>query len=140
VRRQIGRFEVDDDRARVDVDAVHRYLAQESYWAQGRPRDVVEELVRGAARVVGVYDGQRQVGFARVVSDDRTIAYLADVYLLPEARGCGLGVELVREAVDNGPHARLRWFLHTRDAHGLYEKFGFEAPGERALERPGTAA
>jgi GNAT superfamily N-acetyltransferase len=136
MRRRIGRFELDDDRARVDVDAVHRFLSEESYWARGRPRAVVKVLVRDAARVIGLYDGERQVGFARVVSDGHTIAYLADVYVLPEARGRGLGVELVREAVENGPHAGLRWFLHTHDAHGLYAKLGFERPHEHALERP----
>jgi GNAT superfamily N-acetyltransferase len=137
VRRRIDRFELDDDAARVDVDAVHRYLSEESYWARGRSREVVEDLVRTAARVVGLYDGERQLGFARVVSDGHAIAYLADVYVLPEARGRGLGVELVREAVENGPHAGLRWFLHTRDAHGLYTRLGFEPPGKRALERAG---
>jgi GNAT superfamily N-acetyltransferase len=64
-----------------------------------------------------------------------SIAYLADVYVLPEFRGRGLGVELVRETVEQGPFARVRWLLHTRDAHDLYAKFGFGPPGERLLER-----
>lgn len=130
-------FELDDDPTRVDVEEVHRFLATESYWAQGRPRETVERLVREAARVVGLYgpDG-RQLGFARVVSDGVAVAYLADVYVHPDARGRGLGVELVREAVENGPHARLGWFLHTEDAHGLYERFGFDRPSAKVLERP----
>jgi GNAT superfamily N-acetyltransferase len=95
---------------------------------------VVERQVREAARTIGLYQGGRQVGFARVVSDGR-IAYLADVYVLRAHRGHGLGVELVRASVDEGPQRDQRWLLHTRDAHGLYERFGFGPPSERLLER-----
>jgi GNAT superfamily N-acetyltransferase len=126
---------LDDDPARVDVDAVHDFVANESYWAEGRRRDVVERLVRGAQRIVGLYDGDRQVGFARAFTDGSTLAYLADVYVLPAYRRRGLGVELVREMVDNGPYAHLRWILHTKDAHGLYRRFGFAQPSERVMER-----
>jgi ribosomal protein S18 acetylase RimI-like enzyme len=128
-------LEFDDDPGRIDVDAVHAYLANESYWAKGRPRDVVERLIREAQRVVGVYDRQRQVGFARAFTDGVSLVYLADVYVLPEYRGRGVGVQLVREMVENGPYADLRWILHTRDAHGLYRKLGFAEPSERVMER-----
>jgi GNAT superfamily N-acetyltransferase len=128
-------IELDDDPARIDLDAVHDYLANESYWAEGRPRDVVERLVREAQRVVGVYDGERQVGFARAFSDCVSLVYLADVYVLPEYRGRGLGTELVREMVECGPLKDVRWVLHTRDAHALYRKVGFDAPTERVMER-----
>ena len=128
-------LEFDDDPARIDVDAVHDYLANESYWAEGRPRDVVERLIREAQRVVGVYDGDRQVGFARAFTDGVALVYLADVYVLPEYRGRGVGVQLIREMVENGPYGSLRWILHTRDAHGLYRKIGFHEPSERVLER-----
>jgi GNAT superfamily N-acetyltransferase len=131
-----GGYELDDDWARVDVDAVHRYLSEESYWAAGRPRETVEALVRGASRVVGVYQGSDQVGFARAVSDEHTIAYLADVYVLSEHRGQGLGKELVREIVDGSPFANVRWFLQTGDAHDFYRQIGFGPPGERLMERP----
>lgn len=127
-------LELDDDPSRTDVDAVHAYLANESYWAKGRPREVVERLVREAQRVVGLYDGGRQVGFARAFTDGVSLVYLADVYVLPEYRGRGLGVELVREMVENGPYAGIRWILHTRDAHGLYRKVGFTDPSERVME------
>ena len=127
--------ELDDDPERIDVAAVHDYLANESYWAKGRPYDVVERLVREAQRVVGAYDGDRQVGFARAFTDGVSLVYLADVYVLPEYRGRGLGVALIREMVDNGPYAGLRWILHTRDAHSLYRKLGFGDPSERVMER-----
>jgi GNAT superfamily N-acetyltransferase len=136
IRRLDGGYELDDDATRVDVDAVHDYLANESYWAEGRARETVERLVRKATRVVGLYHDGRQVGFARAFSDGVALAYLADVYVLPEHRGRGLGVELVREMVENGPLAGVKWILHTRDAHDLYRRFGFAEPDERVLERP----
>jgi GNAT superfamily N-acetyltransferase len=128
-------IELDDDPARIDIAAVHDYLANESYWAKGRPYEVVERLVHDAQRVVGVYDGDRQVGFARAFTDGVSLVYLADVYLLPEYRGQGLGLQLIREMVERGPYAELRWILHTRDAHGLYRKVGFGEPSERVMEK-----
>jgi len=130
-------IELDPDPARIDIAAVHDYLANESYWAEGRRYEVVERLVREAQRVVGVYDGDRQVGFARAFTDGVSLVYLADVYLLPEYRGQGLGLRLIREMVEHGPYAELRWILHTRDAHGLYRKVGFGEPSERVMERTG---
>ena len=139
MRRELGDgYELDDDPDRIDLDAVHAYLTA-SYWAEGRSRETVERLVRTAQRVVGLYAGGGQVGFCRAVSDDASLAYLADVYVLPEHRGRGLGVELVREMIDNGPYADRRWLLHTRDAHELYRRFGFGLPGERLMERPPAA-
>jgi GNAT superfamily N-acetyltransferase len=130
-----GGFELDDDPARLDLDAVWAFLSTDAYWGRDSSRELVERQIAGAARVVGLYRDGRQVGFARVVSDGR-LAYLADVYVLAEHRGRGLGTELVRAAVDEGPQRQLRWLLHTRDAHGLYEKFGFGPPSDRVLERP----
>jgi GNAT superfamily N-acetyltransferase len=136
VKRELANgYELDDDRARIDRDAVHRYLSEESYWAKGRPRDVMDALIEGASRVVGLYRDGTQVGFSRAVSDGHVQSYLADVYVLEEHRGRGLGVELVRFSVDEGPLAKTRWYLHTRDAHDLYRKFGFGEPSERVLER-----
>jgi GNAT superfamily N-acetyltransferase len=131
-----GGFELDDDPRRVDIDVVHGFLSQESYWAEGRPRETVERLVRESRRVIGLYDGDALVGFCRVVSDDEVIAWLADVFVLPEFRGRGLGVELVREAVEHGPQRDCHSYLHTRDAHSLYERVGFGPPiAERAMYR-----
>jgi GNAT superfamily N-acetyltransferase len=137
MRRELGDgYELDDARGRIDVEAVHSELAT-SYWATGRSLDSVRSLVDGATRVVGLYHQDRQVGFCRVVSDGETFAFLFDVYVLLTHRGRGLGVELVREAVELGPHRDLRWFLKTRDAHGLYQKFGFgAAEAGRTMERP----
>ncbi len=132
-----GSYELDDDPARIDHTAVHAYLTR-SYWAQGRSREVQDALIDGAARVVGLYHAGEQVGFSRTLSDGHNQSYLADVYVLDAHRGRGLGVDLVRFSVDEGPLSRTAWYLHTRDAHGLYRKFGFSEPSERALERART--
>lgn len=129
-------YELDDDAARVDIDAVHAFLTT-AYWAEGRPRETVERLVREASRIVGLYSNSEQIGFCRAVTDDNSFAYLADVYVLPEHRGRGLGLELVREMIERGPYAKVRWLLHTRDMQRLYEKVGFGKPGERLMERSG---
>jgi GNAT superfamily N-acetyltransferase len=137
VRRKLaGGYELDDDPARLDVPEIARFLSHESYWARGRPAEAIIRSIRAAARVLGLYRSGRQVGFARVVSDGVAFAYLADVYVLAEHRGRGLGGELVREAIEGGPHGDLLWLLHTADAHGLYAKLGFGPPSERLLERP----
>ncbi len=130
------RFELDDDSDRIDLAAVHQYLSVESYWATGRARDVMDELIASAARVVGLYaaDG-RQLGFARVVSDRHTVSYLADVYVLEEVRGRGFGLALVRFAVDEPPVVDTKLILHTRDMHRLYATLGFGPPDERMMER-----
>jgi GNAT superfamily N-acetyltransferase len=136
VRRALSHgIELDDDPARVDVDAVHDYLANESYWAEGRPRETVERLVREASRVVGLYDGDRQIGFARAFTDGVAAVYLADVYVLAEYQGRGLGLELVRATIEGSPWTDLKWLLHTKDAHGLYRKLDFAEPDERVMER-----
>ena len=129
-------YELDDDTTRVDREAVHRFISEESYWAKGRPQETMDGLIERAARNIGLYapDGSL-VGYSRTIdAPDAGLVYLADVYVLDEHRGRGHGVELVRFTVDEGPFADRRWVLHTADAHGLYEKFGF-APGERLLER-----
>ena len=130
-----GGRELDDDGARVDRAEVHRFLSEESYWATGRPRDTQDRLIDEAARVVGLYDGGGQAGFARASTDGVSFVYLADVYVLPEYRGRGLGEELVREMVERGPLAHLKWLLHTSDMHPLYRKVGFTDPTPKVMER-----
>jgi GNAT superfamily N-acetyltransferase len=130
-------YELDDDPGRIDRTAVHAFLTR-SYWAEGRSRERQDALIDGSARAVGLYHGGDQIGFARVVDCDAAgFVYLADVYVLESHRGLGLGLELVREAVENGPHAGRRWVLHTRDMHALYAKLGF-GPNERLMERRAT--
>jgi GNAT superfamily N-acetyltransferase len=129
-------YELDDDPGRIDVLAVHAYIGGESYWGRGRSLQLTERTIRGSRRVVGLYHGAEQVGFARAVSDGAVVAYLADVYVLPAHRGRGLGVELVRETVDV-ERWDLRWLLHTADAQGLYSKLGFsdDLPAYPLMER-----
>jgi GNAT superfamily N-acetyltransferase len=136
MRRDLGNgYELDDDGARLDREAIHAYIGGISYWAKGRTRERQDELIDASAHVVGLYRGGEQIGFARAVDCDAgSFIYLADVYVLDGHRGNGLGVELVREIVENGPLADRRWVLHTRDAHSLYEKFGF-GPNERLMQR-----
>ena len=140
VRRKLSDgYELDDSVSRIDARSVHAYLSKQSYWARGRSLFQVLQSIVIAARVVGLYQDDRQVGFARVVSDKISIAYLADVYVLPEHRGRGLGLELCRFAVDARPLSGLKWVLHTADAHELYAKLGFVEASARTMERPRSA-
>jgi GNAT superfamily N-acetyltransferase len=136
VTRDLGDgYELSDDRDLLDRAALHAYLTT-TYWALGRTRERQDELIEASGHVVGLYHHGEQVGFARAVDCDAAhFVYLADVYVLEEHRGAGLGVELVREIVENGPLAGVRWILHTRDAHDLYRRFGFIKPDERVLQR-----
>lgn len=134
-----GTYELDDDASRVDVDAVWAFLSTDAYWGRSRTRADFEAQLTTAWRVVGVYEAAtgRLVGFARAISDGVALAYLSDVFVTAEARGKGLGKELVATMIDRGPGARFRWGLHTSDAHGLYRQYGFADPDDRYLERPG---
>ena len=134
-----GKYELDDDATRVDVDAVWEFLSTDAYWGRSRTRADFEAQLATAWRVVGVYEADtgRLVGFARALSDGVACAYLSDVFVTTDARGNGLGKELVATMVDRGPGARFRWGLHTSDAHGLYRQYGFAEPDDRYLERPG---
>ena len=136
MRRAIdGGIELDDDRERVDVDAVYRYLSEEAYWVLGRSRETIERLVRESTKVVAAYDGDRLVGFCRIISDGSSVAWLGDVFVLTEYRRRGIGEELVREAVEDPRFRDLQWYLGTRDAHGLYAKFGFVPANDRTMVR-----
>jgi GNAT superfamily N-acetyltransferase len=127
---------VDTDKRRLDVERIHAFLT-ESYWAKGIPLDVVCRSIEGSL-CFGLYDGDEQVGFARVVSDGATFAYLADVFVLDSHRGRGLGKLLVSAVLAHPELQGLRrWVLATRDAHGLYVQHGF-APlsnPQRFMER-----
>ena len=136
MKRELGDgLELDDDKDRLDRTEVHRFLSEVSYWAAGRPRETQDRLIDAAARVVGLYDGDRQIGFCRAATDGVSFVYLADVYVLDEYRGRGLGEALVREMVEHGELADLKWLLHTTDMHPLYRKLGFDTPGPKVMER-----
>ena len=115
------------DPSRMDVDTVLRWLAEESYWAQGRTREK-HEAAMAASRNYGIFDGEdgTQLGYARAITDGATFAWIADVFVDPEARGRGVGVALMQGIIDDlEPLGLKRTALFTADAHGLYEKFGF---------------
>jgi GNAT superfamily N-acetyltransferase len=120
-------FELDDDPRRIDVDAVHRYISEESYWGRGRSHQLMERAILGSRRVVGLYHDREQIGFSRAVSDGVTFAYLADVYVLDGHRGLGLGLALVRAMVDSPEMREVHWLLHTADAQALYAKLSFQS-------------
>jgi ribosomal protein S18 acetylase RimI-like enzyme len=136
VRRPLANgLELDDDKSRVDRAEVHRYLSDESYWASGRSRETQDRLIDEATRVVGLYQGKRQIGFCRAATDGVSFVYLADVYVLEEYRGRGLGEQMVREMVEGGDLGHLKWLLHTSDMHPLYRKLGFDVPNAKVMER-----
>jgi N-acetylglutamate synthase-like GNAT family acetyltransferase len=110
----------------LDIDVIHGFLSR-SYWSEGIPRKVLQRGIKKSLSF-GVYESGRQVGFARVISDYATFAYLADVFVLEAQRGKGLGKRLMEVIMSHPKLQRLRtWHLVTRDAHGLYQQFGFSA-------------
>jgi GNAT superfamily N-acetyltransferase len=116
---------VSTDPARLDVDVIHGFLSQ-SYWAAGIPRETVERSIRHSI-CFGVFDEGQQVGFARVISDRATYAYVADVFVLPSHRGGRIGKRLMTCITSHPDLQNLRlWTLFTRDAHGLYRQYGFQ--------------
>ncbi|MCQ3937345.1 MAG: N-acetyltransferase [Chloroflexi bacterium] len=119
-----GNYIISDDPARLDLDAVSDFLSR-AYWADTRPRDVIEKSIQHSLNF-GVYDGERQIGFARVVTDRAVFAYLCDVFIHEDYRGNALG-KWMMECVLSHPDLQSlkRWCLLTRDAHGLYRQFGF---------------
>ena len=129
-------FSISTDREDLDVDLIHDFLTK-SYWAAGIPRNVVARSIQNSL-CFGLYRGSRQVGFARVISDYATYAYIADVFVIEEFRGQALGKWLMECIVAHPQLQGLRrWALATKDAHGLYQQFGFSALAspERHMER-----
>ncbi len=123
-------YEISTDKARLDLEMIHDFLANRSYWAAGIPLDVVKKSIENAL-CFGVYHQGKQVGFARVITDYATTAYVGDVFILEPCRGRGLGKRLVKTIVSHPELEGLRlWFLGTKDAHELYEKYGFKKVAE----------
>jgi GNAT superfamily N-acetyltransferase len=122
-----GDFTISTDRERLQIDRIHKFLSEESYWAKERTRAQTETAIANSL-CFGVYKGENLIGFARVVSDFATFAYLGDVFILEEFRGSGLSKWLM-DVIVNYPDLQnlRRWILATRDAHALYEKYEFAA-------------
>lgn len=120
----MSRYTIDTNSSRLDLNVIHGFLTQ-SYWAAGIPRETVARSIEGSL-CFGVYDDDAQVGFARVISDFATFAYLADVFILESHRGRGLS-KMLMDAIVAHPQLQglRRWMLATRDAHGLYGQYGF---------------
>ena len=118
-------FLISTDPAKLNTDIIYNYLSEESYWAKGIPREVVEKSIANSL-CFGLYNNSEQIGFARLVTDKATFAYLADVFVLPAFRGQGLSKWMMQtiHAHPELQHLR-RWWLGTKDAHGLYEQFGW---------------
>jgi GNAT superfamily N-acetyltransferase len=130
-----GEYTISTDRSRIDVAAVHAFLTQ-TYWSPGIPESVVRRAIEGSI-TFGIYHGREQVGFARVITDRATYAYLSDVYVLEAHRGRGLAKWLMDVVMSHPELQGLRRLaLSTRDAHALYAQFGFEvvADPERQME------
>lgn len=122
---QHGEYRISTDPLLLDIPSIHAYLSSSAYWAMGRPMEVVQRSIQNSLNF-GLYRDARQIGFARVVTDFATFAWLADVFVLPEFRGEGLGKWLIETVVNYPRLAGLRrWILATRDAHGLYGQYGF---------------
>jgi GNAT superfamily N-acetyltransferase len=120
----MGHF-ISTDKSKLDVDAIHDYLCNRSYWAKGRSRASVEKSIANST-CFGLYDANEQMlGFARVVTDQVVFAYLMDLFVLEGHQHKGLGTMLVRHILEHPDFQVRLWFLATKTAHGLYEKFGF---------------
>ena len=119
-------YTISTDKTRLDVPMIHQFLSQQAYWCLNIPLDIVQQSIENSV-CFGVYQGENQVGFARVVTDLATFGYLADVFILPEHRGRGLSKQLMTFVMNYPPLRGLRrWMLITLDAHGLYTQFGFK--------------
>ena len=119
-----GDLSITTDASRLDLDVIHGFLSR-SYWAAGIPREVMARAIRHSI-CFGAFDGERQVGFARVISDVATFAYVSDVFVVESYRGRGVGKQLMAAIMSHPDLQGLRrWTLFTRDAHGLYRQYGF---------------
>jgi GNAT superfamily N-acetyltransferase len=123
--KTVDKYLFSSDKQKLQVNVIHNYLSKESYWAQNIPLKLVEETINGSV-CFGIYFGDKQIGFARVITDMASFGYLADVFILSEHRGKGLSKELMKFIIDYEPFKKFRRFmLATRDAHELYKQFGF---------------
>lgn len=125
--KSINNYLFSTDKNKLQLEVIHDYLSKESYWAQNMPLELIKESIAGSI-CFAIYFNNKQIAYARVITDNATFAYLADVFVLEEHRGKGLSKELMRFILDHPSLIKLRRFmLATRDAHGLYKQFGFNA-------------
>jgi GNAT superfamily N-acetyltransferase len=125
--KRINNYLFSTDKNKLQLNVIHDYLSKESYWAQNMPLELIKESIAGSI-CFAIYFNNKQIAYARVITDNATFAYLADVFVLEEHRGKGLSKELMRFILDHPSLKKLRRFmLATRDAHGLYKQFGFNA-------------
>jgi N-acetylglutamate synthase-like GNAT family acetyltransferase len=128
---QKGSLFITTDKQKMDIDYIHRFLAKDSYWAENIPIEIVKKSIEGSM-CFGVFESEKQIGFARVVTDKATFGYLADVFIDELYRGCGLSKWLMEIIMAHPELQGFRsWMLGTKDAHGLYAQFGF-----RTLDEP----
>ena len=130
-------IEITTELSRIDLDRVHAWLARKSYWAGEMPREVLDRAVRGSLCFAAI-EGHATIGFARVISDRATFAYVSDVFVDRQRRGIGIGKLLMAAIVAHPQLQELRlWLLATADAHGLYARYGFTSPAapQRYMER-----
>ena len=127
-------IEVTTDRARLDVERIHRWLSEDAYWALGRPREVVERAIEHSLNFGAYDDTGEQVAYARVVTDHATFAWLCDVYVDPAARGKGVGTTLLDAVTGHLAELGLsRTLLATADAHAVYARYGFQPLSKPAM-------
>ena len=127
IEKQVDEFLYSADKSKLDLDYIHNYLSKESYWAKNIPIDIVRTSIEGSF-CFGIYHNNKQVGFARVITDYATFGYLADVFIDKNYRGRGLSKELMNFIMEQVVTKKLRRFmLATLDAHSLYAQFGFES-------------
>lgn len=125
--KHIGKFLYSTDKSKLNLDYIHHFLSKESYWAKNIPMDIVKTSIEGSL-CFGVYENNKQIGFARVITDYATFGYLADVFIDKDYRGRGLSKELMTFIMEQDVVKQLRRFmLATLDAHSLYAQFGFES-------------
>ena len=127
IEKQIGDFLYSTDKSKLNIDYIHQFLSKESYWAKNIPIEIVKTSI-GGSLCFGIYDNNKQVGFARVITDYATFGYLADVFIDKDYRGRGMSKELMKFIMEQEVIKKLRRFmLATLDAHSLYAQFGFES-------------
>lgn len=135
---QRDHFTLSTDPARLQIDVIHDFLTNRSYWATGISRETLQKQIDHSTLHFGLYDGEKQIGYAQVLTNFTSFAYLGNVFVLEEYRGQGLSKWLM-ETIMNHPDLQMirRWLLATRDAHGLYKQFGFSelAQPETIMEK-----